>query len=381
MDARPQEGFPVKTALLVINFGGPQQADEVQPFLYELFRDKDVIPLPGGSYLQELFADLVSGRRAPKTIAQYAQIGGGSPLVPMTFRQAEALHAQLRAEGHELSLHVGMRYTRPSIRQALEAIRAEGAERIICLALYPHYSFATTASSYNEVARHLKALGLERRAIAFIPAWHDDPDYLAALAERITESAETLPAGVAPHLLFTAHGLPVSFIKRGDPYQAQIQATVRDAVKTLGWTGPYSLAYQSRVGPARWLSPATDEELTRLGRAGVEAVLVVPISFVGDHIETLFELDLEYRHVAEAAGIRHFVRVGALDLHPRFIGALRNQVVKALGEPRPRHCVRCLLPKPEAYHAQTACPDCRFKKPAYLAWQSDGSEATEGAKG
>lgn len=357
----------MKVALLVINFGGPRSPEEVEPFLFELFRDKDVIPLPGGSYLQELFADLVSARRAPKTVAQYAQIGGASPLVPMTYLQAEAVHQALQSGGDEVKLFVGMRYTRPFISEALAAIKASGCERIVCLALYPHFSFATTASSYNEVARGLKDLGMTGMPVSFIPAWHDDPDYLAAMAQRIEEALARVPRGQAPHLLFTAHGLPVSFIERGDPYQAQVQQTVRDLIKLLDWQGAYSLAYQSKVGPSRWLSPGTDEELERLGRAGVEAAVVVPVSFVGEHIETLFELDLEYRHVAEAAGIKHYERASALDCHPRFIAALASQVRRAIAQERQRACVRCLLPKEDAYHARGACADCGFKKPAFLA--------------
>lgn len=365
----------MKTALFVINFGGPRNVDEVESFLYELFRDNDVIPLPGGPWVQDFFAKQVSRRRAPKTIAQYEQIGGGSPLIAMTSLQAEALHQALAASGDTVSLHVGMRYTTPSIETALAEIQALGAERIICLALYPHYSFATTGSSYNEVARSLHKLGMTHLPVHFIPAWHDDADYLAAMSELITEALTRLPQGVTPHLLFTAHGLPVSFIQRGDPYQTQVQQTVRDVVARLGWQGPHSLAYQSRVGPVRWLSPATDWELERLGAEGVEAVVVVPVSFVGDHIETLFELDLEYGHVAKEAGIKHYVRVAALDTHPRFIECLANQVRKALAQTRARACVRCLLPKDESHHALRTCPDCKFQKPAYMRLEAQGPAA------
>lgn len=365
---------PSKTALLVINFGGPRHTGEVESFLYELFSDNDVIPLPGGRYAQELFADFVSERRAPKTIAQYEQIGGGSPLIAMTYQQASAIQARLAAAGAAVSLHVGFRYSKPSITDALKAIREEGAEKLVCLALYPHFSFATTGSSFNEVARALQKLKMAELPVTFVPAWHDEPDYVAAVAERVREALDGAPEDENPHLLFTAHGLPVSFIKRGDPYQAQIQATVRDVVQALGWAGPYSLAYQSRVGPTRWLSPATDEELSRLGAAGVKSVAVVPVSFVGDHIETLYELDLEYRHVATEAGIGTYRRVGALDTHPRLIEALAQVTLRALGERRPRPCVRCLLPREASFHAQSTCPDCKFKKPPYLALEESGRQ-------
>ncbi|HEY9724254.1 MAG TPA: ferrochelatase [Oscillatoriaceae cyanobacterium] len=358
----------MKTALLVINFGGPQRAEEVEPFLFELFRDHDVIPLPGGPWIQDAFARRLSRKRAPQTIAQYARIGGGSPLVPMTFLQVEALEARLVEKGHALEVAVGMRYTGPTIREALAQLKSRGIERLICLALYPHFSFATTGSSYNAVAQALAELDMAGLPVSFIPAWHHDPGYLNAQADRVREALEKVPEGLTPHVLFTAHGLPVSFIERGDPYQAQIQNTVRDLVRKLDWQGPYSLAYQSRVGPARWLSPATDEELERLGHTGTQSVVVVPVSFVGDHIETLYELDIDYRGVAERAGIAHYLRAGALDVHPEFIGALATQVEQAIAA-RTRPCVRCLLPKDEAYHAQSRCPDCQFKKPAYLGWR------------
>jgi ferrochelatase len=355
----------VQTALLVINFGGPQNAGEVEGFLFELFRDKDVIPLPGGSYLQEVFADVVSGRRAPRIREQYAQIGGGSPLTPMTYRQVDALKQALAARGHAPEIHVGMRYTKPSIATALKDIKAGGATRLVCLALYPHFSFATTGSSYNEVARAMKRLGMQDLPTTFIPAWFDHPDYTAAMVERVRAALEGTPEGT--HLLFSAHGLPVSFIKRGDPYQQHVQQTVRDIVKGLGWQGPYSLSFQSKVGPSRWLSPATDEELKRLGAARTPAVVVVPVSFVGDHIETLFELDIEYRHVAHQAGLHDYRRAGALDDHPRFINALADVTARALGEPKGRSCVRCLLPREEAHLAKPRCPDCSFRQPDFMA--------------
>ena len=364
----------MRTALLVINFGGPQRPGEVEPFLYELFRDPDVIPLPGPPAVGNAFADLICGRRWTKTVAQYAQIGGGSPLVPMTFAQAEALAATLRAEGHDFSLHVGMRYTRPSIRQALQAIKAEGPARIVALALYPHFSFATMGSSYNELHRQLQALGMAADwPVVYAPAYPADPDYVGAVADTVREAVADLPPDAHPHLLFSAHGLPVSFVTKGDPYPRHVQATVAAVVKDLGWKGPYGLAWQSRVGPARWLDPSTDDALRTLGATGCEAVVVVPVSFVGDHIETRFELDIEYREVAEEAGIRHWRRAAALDTRPRFVAALATQVRKALaGDVPAPGC--CLLPRPPGMEGLRVveggcgpCPLVRGKAPAPAA--------------
>ena len=354
------------TALLVLNFGGPQRPGEVEPFLYELFRDPDVIPLPGGQAVRDCLADLICARRWTKTVAQYAEIGGGSPLVPMTFRQAEALAALLRSEGHDLSLHVGMRYTRPTIRQALQAIKAEGPARIVALALYPHYSFATMGSSYGEVDRQLAQLGMAADwPVTYVPAYPVDPDYVAAVAETVREAVHDLPPGATPHLLFSAHGLPVSFIEKGDPYQRHVQATVAAVVRELGWRGPYGLSWQSRVGPMQWLGPGTDDALRTLGATGCDAVVVVPVSFVGDHIETRFELDIEYRHVAEAAGITHWRRAAALDVRPRFIAALASQVRQALaGDVPAPGC--CLLPRPPGLEglqvAPGGCGACKLSR-------------------
>ena len=354
-----------RTVLLVLNFGGPQRPGEVEPFLLQLFSDPDVIPIPGPALVRAAVADLIASRRWPRTADQYARIGGGSPLVPMTFKQAEAVVAALAAGGVEVELHVGMRYTRPAIREALQAIRAGGPARIVALALYPHYSFATMGSSYGEVARELAKLGMGAEwPVTYVPAYPDDPDYVAAVAATVRDALADLPADARPHLLFSAHGLPVSFVEKGDPYPAHVRATVGAVVRELGWTGPFSLAWQSKVGPAAWLTPATDDALRELGAFGTQAVVVVPVSFVGDHIETLFELDVEYRHVAEQAGIRHWRRAAALDLHPRFIDALARQVREALTPAAPLPLGCCRLPRPADQTglavAAPRCEGCRF---------------------
>jgi ferrochelatase len=336
----------MRDVLLILNFGGPQRAGEVEPFLFELFRDPDVIPIPGPPIVRDAFADLISGLRWTKTANQYAQIGGGSPLVPMTYEQGAALQALLASEGHPMEVHYAMRYTRPDTRSALEAIKAGGPARIVALAMYPHYSFATMGSSYGELARELRRLGMADWPVTYVPAFPTDPDYVGALAELVQEAAARLPEGVTPHLLFSAHGLPVSFVQKGDPYPMHIQATVEAVVRAAAWPHTHSLAWQSKVGPAAWLTPATDTELRRLGAAGTKALVVVPVSFVGDHIETLFELDIEYREVAEEAGIHHWARAGALDTRPRFIRALATQVQRAVAGDTgcSRGC--CRLPRP-----------------------------------
>lgn len=353
-------------ALLLLNFGGPRSLEEVEPFLFQLFSDPDCIPLGAGAYAQALFADLVSSRRAPKTRAQYAEIGGASPIVADTLGQAEALRRVLAQRGREIRVEVGMRYTTPSIPEAVAALAATRPRRLVALALYPHFSFATTASSYNQLADALAAQGLDGLPVRFVPAWPEHPGYLAAVVDTVRQALAKLPSGAQPHLLFSAHGLPTSFVRRRDPYPEQIQATVRAVVRALGWAGSYGLAYQSKVGPARWLSPATDEALAELGAQG-RSVVLVPVSFVNEHIETLFELDLEYAHLAREAGVPHLVRAPAVGQHPRFIEALADLTEAALVPGQARPCIRCLLPRDEAYHQGRRCLDCGFKKPRYQA--------------
>jgi ferrochelatase len=347
----------MRTVLLILNFGGPQRAGEVEPFLFELFRDPDVIPIPGPPIVREAFADLISGLRWPRIAKQYAQIGGGSPLVPMTYAQGEALQAALAAEGIDVEVHYAMRYTRPFTRTALEAIKAGGPARIIALGMYPHYSFATLGSSYAELFRQHQALKMTADwPITYVPAFPVDAGYINALTETVQEALATIPPDIKPHLLFSAHGLPVSFVEKGDPYPRHIQATVLAVVEKLGWTGPHSLAWQSKVGPAAWLTPSTETELRRLGAAGQEAVLVVAVSFVGDHIETMFELDIEYREVAEEAGIHHWFRAPALNTRPTFIQSLATQVKQSLQAAPACGVGCCRLPRPAGMRGLRVVP-------------------------
>jgi ferrochelatase len=366
----------------LLNFGGPQAADEVEPFLFNLFNDRDVIRLPVGAALQRRFASRISRRRAPEIIEQYAAIGGGSPLVPVTMAQADALRDELarRLADDAPPVAVGMRYTAPFADATVAELQASGVSEVIALALYPHYSIATTGSSFNDLARALDRAGMTEVPVTWIPGWFHHPRYLRALADRIREGLLRLAGGPPVHLLFSAHGLPSSYVRKGDPYQMQVQATVREALREVGWTGPYSLSWQSRVGPVRWLAPSTDDELRRLGEAGVHALLVVPVSFVGDHIETLYEIGVTYRAVALAAGIERFEVTRGLDTHPELIGCLADLVEQAVRDGDRRPCIRCLLPREDTYHYARVCPDCHFRKPAFLVREQERRERVVNAQ-
>lgn len=361
------------TGVALLNFGGPQRADEVEPFLTELFADRDVIQLPLGRLYQDRLARRVARRRAPEVVPQYEAIGY-SPLVPVTMRQADALRTELaRRLGDAAPLvAVGMRYTPPWTRDAVAELLSRGVTRVVALALYPHYSIATTGSSFNDLTRSLVAAGRGDMPVHHVPAWFHHPGYLAAMADRIRAGLERLGAPDA-HLLFSAHGLPSRYVRRGDPYQQHVQETVRSVLRELRWEGASSLSWQSRVGPVRWLAPSTDDELKRLGAEGVRAVLVVPVSFVGDHIETLYEIDVTYRKDALDAGVERFGLMPPLDDHPQLVACLADQVQASM-QGADRVCVRCLLPREEQWHFARRCPDCHFRKPLFVVHEQERRE-------
>jgi protoporphyrin/coproporphyrin ferrochelatase len=349
-----------KDAALILNFGGPRSLDEVGPFLEHLFMDPAILPFPGP--LRRWLARSISRRRTPMVQAQYARIGGRSPLVDDTFALLDALRPLVPAE---VGLYTAMAYTPPWIGETLARMLEDGVERAVCVALFPQYSRATSGSVFATVAEELARRG-GRMDLTFVPAWHDHPGYLEALCERVRAGLGKMPeAGAGAHLLVSAHGLPVSFIRKGDPYQRQVQENVRLLVQRLGWEGPYSLAYQSRVGPVRWLGPSTDEEIEHLHAHGVRRLFVVPVSFVSDHIETLYEIDLLYGDRARELGFEAFERMEALGLHPSFVGCLADLVHRGLGGRYRRTCVRCLMPKGEEHFRAKKCPDCLFEIPAF----------------
>jgi ferrochelatase len=358
-----------RTDLVVLNFGGPTQASEVEPFLYELFDDPDVIQLPLSGLLQDRFARLISSRRAPGVVPHYEHIGF-SPIIPTTLLQVEALRTALGGRGLTPKIHVVMRYTAPRAAQVARQIAADPPGRLVALALYPHYSGSTTGSSFNELSGALGQVGLGRLPVRYIPAFYDHPRFLAAVASLVREAIAQVRDPARAHIIFSAHGLPSSYFLDGDPYPTQVQDTVRLLMRQLEWPGTYSLAYQSKVGPVRWLTPSTDNEIRRLATAGTRELVVVPVAFVSDHIETLYEIDVEFREVAEKLGA-HLYRTKPLDVHPDFIECLSDVVAQAFADDTYRglgahSCVRCLLPKPHEHRMRAQCMDCGHQTPKYL---------------
>ncbi|HIJ96252.1 MAG TPA: ferrochelatase [Desulfuromonadales bacterium] len=311
------------TAVLLLQMGGPDSLEAVEPFLHNLFADRDIIKI-GPAFLQPFIAKKIVKKRAPKSADNYRQIGGKSPLRELTEQQAVALEALL---GESFRCHVAMRYWHPFAPEALAAIEKQDIKKIIALSLYPHYSRATSGSSFNDLERALKGCSTKFE-LRCVRQFFDHPLYIKALTEKIEQGLAPFSDRSKVQLFFSAHSLPQSFIAEGDPYLDHIQATVRLVMEQFANLA-HHLAFQSRAGPVKWLEPSTDDKLKELAAAGHKDVLIVPLSFVSDHIETLHEIDIEYREVAHHLGITNFHRMESLNSSPLFIQCLADLVQHA----------------------------------------------------
>ncbi len=315
-----------RTAVVLFNLGGPDSLAAVRPFLYNLFSDPDIFRLPLGFLTQKPFAWLISKRRAPEAAHGYAALGGRSPLLENTQRQAAALQEAL---GDAYAVRICMRYWLPLTAQVVSELKAEGFARVVLLPLYPQYSITTTGSSYNEFQRECRRQGYAPE-VTLVRQWYDQPDYLEGIVATIREAAAALPQPEpqAIELLFSAHGLPQKIVDAGDPYEQQVRATYAAVCQRLNW--PHTtLCYQSRVGPLKWLQPYTEDVIAQKAAAGARQLLVYPIAFVSDHVETQYELGIEYAEKAHALGIPTYRVVPALNDHPLLIRALARLVTEA----------------------------------------------------
>lgn len=323
--------MPQRTAVVLFNLGGPDSLAAVQGFLYNLFADPDIIQLPAARFTQKIFAALVSRRRAPEARHGYAAIGGSSPLLANTERQAAALRALLAAQTapDAYEVFICMRYWHPLTRQVVAQLKAGGFSRVVLLPLYPQYSRTTTGSSFNEFQRECARQHYAPR-YRLIEHWYQDEGYLDAVTGDIRAAAAHLsdPDPARFQLLFSAHGLPQKLVDAGDPYEQHIRATYDAVCAQLQW--PHTgLSYQSRVGPLAWLKPYTEDAIRAYGAAGIRQMLVYPIAFVSDHIETLYELGMTYAELARAVGIREYRVIPALNDHPKLIAALAQMTRRA----------------------------------------------------
>jgi len=340
--------------VLFLNLGGPKTGDDVEEFLYNLFADPDIIRLPGPlSPLQNVIASFIAKRRAPKSRAAYATIGGGSPILEYTNAQADLLSKSLKDQ-YDLSVktYVGMRYWKPYTEDALQSIRKDKIKALVIVPLYPQFSISTSGSSLRvlqeEFAKEATSYGDMVHTV--VPSWYDRPGYVKAVSNliqleldsftdiQIDQAKEDVPNLTPLHILFSAHGVPKSYIEAGDPYQQQMEKCVAGISKKLYETNSpkdvtIHLSYQSRVGPIEWLRPYTDDVLPELGESGVQNLVVVPISFVSEHIETLEEIDIEYRELAEESGVKNWRRCPAPNTDPTFIADMADMVYEALMAP------------------------------------------------
>lgn len=314
--------------IVLLNLGGPDSPEAVEPFLRNLFADPEVIQLGWLRFAQPTLARLLARRRAPLSRAAYAQIGGRSPIRDESQAQARAVAEAMTRLGVPARPYVAMACWHPFSDEAVAAMRADGVARAVAVPLFPHHSRSTSGSSFAVLDRAAAGSGLD---LARVDSYPDAPGYVEAVCARLRDALATLPAevrGEAP-VLFSAHGLPESYIRRGDVYLDHIRITVAAVTRALELGHRARLCFQSRLGRSRWLGPYTEETIDQLAAAGHAAVVVCPIAFTGEHIETLQEIDILYRERAAARGIRHWARARTVGVHPAFVDALAGLAVSA----------------------------------------------------
>lgn len=294
-------------AIVLLQMGGPATLEEIEPFLCALFADKDIIRLPALMRpFQSMLARVISRRRAPKVRPRYEAMGGGSPLQRITNEQAQRLEKEIGCP-----VHVAMRYTKPWAHEAVERLKAQGAKRALLLPLFPHYSISTTESSFHDFARAAKKARLTTQ-LSFVRNWGTHPDYVSLISRTCRETLAKAQQKTRepPHLLLTAHGVPQRYIKEGDTYQREVEETA-NLVKS-SFTHEFETiqqGFQSGLGPVKWIEPETGGLIKRLGKDGGRAIVLSPLGFVSDHIETMYDMDTLFAQTAREAGITTYERV------------------------------------------------------------------------
>ncbi len=317
-----------KISVVLFQLGGPDSSAAVEPFLYNLFCDPDIIDFFGAWFARRPLARWIARKRAGVVRAHYDAIGGHSPIRMLTERQARALEAAL-APHCDARCVIAMRYWNPLTAEAVAEVNASGAEELVLLPLYPQYSFATSSSSLKEWKRLYNPNGNVLRAHV-IEKFFDHPLYIQSIAENIALTLTHFDSPDRAHIVFSAHGLPLSLIERGDPYAKHVEETMRLVMQHGAWKNAHTLCYQSKVGRRKWLTPSLTETIENLARSGEKRLLVVPIAFVTEHIETLHEINIEAREEAHKLGVEQFEMMPAVGDSPTFISALADLVLKAI---------------------------------------------------
>jgi ferrochelatase len=316
-----------RVGIVLFQLGGPDTLEAIEPFLYNLFCDPDIIDFPFARIGRKPLAKLISTARARKVQHHYATIGGGSPIRRFTEQQSRALEAELTDAGLDARCFVAMRYWHPFTGEAIEQLRGAACDEVVLLPLYPQYSSTTTGSSLNEWRRLFR----EDIPVSEVDHFYQHPGYLDAMVDKVEEALGRFSLPERAEIVFSAHSVPMSVIEKGDPYQLQIEETVRLLMQRGGWRNRHRLCYQSKVGASKWLQPSLHQSLQQLAAERVREVCVVPIAFVSDHVETLGEIDHEAREKARQLGITQFEMSSGLNDSPKFISALGRIVMEAMG--------------------------------------------------
>lgn len=320
-----QNQFDIKNiAVLLVNFGGPHNLKSVKSFLYNLFSDPMVINFP---FIRTPFAWLIANLRCSASKRMYKTIGSISPLIPITYLQADELQSIINKNNLSIDIFISFRYSKPYINTVLDEIKARGYKKIIILPLYPQYSYTTTGSVELIVNDWLRKNPIE---LFFIKNWHNDEDYIQSYVNLIDNSLKNLDLR-STEIIFSAHSIPLINVQKGDPYQKHIIETVQAIVNKLNWKKRWHIGYQSKIGFIRWLDPSTDRIIREIACRNKNAnLLIVPISFICEHVETIFEIGYLYKKIACDLGIKRFVRVPALNTDKYLIQALYNQILNCL---------------------------------------------------
>ncbi|MDE8348309.1 MAG: ferrochelatase [Acidocella sp.] len=321
----------MKTAIVLFNLGGPDEPEAIKPFRVNLFSDPAIIRAP--IFIRFWLARLIAASSSKTAVANYERMGGRSPLLDLTTQQGEALEAELSDIGAKC--FIAMRYWHPFAAETVKQVKAYAPDRILLLPLYPQFSTTTTGSSLRDWHEQAAKGGLVAPTTSLC-CFYDDPDYAAAIAglvdEEITKARAALPPGVKLRLLFSAHGLPEAIIKAGDPYQAEVEASVAAVMARLvDGDVEHQVCYQSRATPQKWISPSTIEAIEQAGVDQI-AVILVPVAFVSDHIETLVELDIENAELAHEKNVPGYFRARVPNSDPAFIAALAKLARRAVAQ-------------------------------------------------
>jgi len=317
-----------KIGVVLFQLGGPDSSDAVEPFLYNLFCDPDIINFFGAWFARRPLARYIARNRAGVVRAHYDAIGGHSPIRLLTERQARALEAALKPQV-DAKCFIAMRYWNPLTAEAVREVSAWNAPELVLLPMYPQYSLATTSSSLKEWKRLFHPNG-RAPLVHTVEHFFSHPLYIQSVAEKIALSLTHFDNPDDAHIVFSAHGLPLSLIERGDPYAQHVEETVRRVMQYGAWKNAHTLCYQSKVGRRKWLSPSLTDTIDRLAGAGEKHLLIVPIAFVTEHIETLHEINIEAREQAHKLGVEQFEMMPAVGDSPTFIAALADVVLRSI---------------------------------------------------